>query len=230
MNQNIKTGGNNFKRYYNRKIMLKFLLRFGILIFLIFFFSLYVLSVLKGKEEGLILVGKYSFSYIKSGSMEPTYKVGTVVFTKKEDSYGYGDVITYITENPDKTSEEKYLYYTHRIVGVGDYYSTRGDNITNSKDEDQVYQENIIGKVIGKSYILGRILLFCKLIPAKYFYAAMIFCLTFIIALLLILKTNLNELPLEKKIDYNNKLIRKRIQDLEDGKVLDDESKLIDLK
>ena len=56
------------------------------------------------KEGGLRLLT------VMSGSMEPAFKMGSLIFVRPSQSYQVGQVVTRKTDNPDRT-------ITHRIVG-----------------------------------------------------------------------------------------------------------------
>ena len=78
---------------------------------------------------------------VLSGSMEPTYKVGSIIYYKKipEKELNEGDVITFITSNNKMVS--------HRIVNIDNgLIETKGD-ANNISDVNKIRYENIIGKV-----------------------------------------------------------------------------------
>ena len=76
---------------------------------------------------------------ILSGSMKPTYDIGTIIYTKKVDSEKIkkGDIITYVVNGE---------YVSHRVDDIIDNeYVTKGD-ANSSADIVKVKYENIIGK------------------------------------------------------------------------------------
>ena len=76
---------------------------------------------------------------ILSGSMEPTYDVGTIIYTKKVDKEEIkkNDIITFISENK---------YVSHRVNDITDNgYVTKGD-ANNVDDILTVKYEDIVGK------------------------------------------------------------------------------------
>ncbi len=83
---------------------------------------------------------------VLSGSMAPTYPIGTLVVVKPSDSIAMGDVITYQLESgkPDVV--------THRVVGLGfshegePRYTTRGD-ANEVSDRSQVLPVQVRGEV-----------------------------------------------------------------------------------
>ena len=78
---------------------------------------------------------------VLSGSMEPTYKTGSIIYYKKIElkNLKEKDVITYETKN--KT------FVSHRIVSIdGDFIETKGD-ANDVPDVNKVHYENVKGKV-----------------------------------------------------------------------------------
>lgn len=87
-----------------------------------------------------LIVG-YHPVVILTGSMSPTYKVGTIVYYKQveESKLKVGDAITF-KNNADAT-------VTHRLNKIEDgLYETKGDaNVT--PDVEKIAYQNILGKV-----------------------------------------------------------------------------------
>jgi signal peptidase len=84
--------------------------------------TLGILIYLSGKTD----LNGWRLLIVKSGSMEPTIKTGSLIFVKKEDSYQKGDVVTF---GPVTRPE---LLITHRIEEVIDqedrkFIKTKGD-------------------------------------------------------------------------------------------------------
>ena len=109
-----------------------------------------------------ILFG-YKPLVVLTGSMEPTYKVGSVVYYKKvpETELKVGDVISFKYERVD--------YITHRIHAIENgHYTTKGD-ANNTPDSKQITYQDIHGKV-GKIYlpVVGHAVTFIN----KHFYLA----------------------------------------------------------
>lgn len=116
----------------------------------------------------------YNLIVIKSGSMEPTIKTGSVTIIQKNDKYDKGDIITYQKGQKDLV--------THKITqvfseGVDASYKTKGDN-NNAEDMLLVNKSNVIGKTLFAIPYLGWVVGFLKtkigviiliLIPAGYF-------------------------------------------------------------
>ena len=102
----------------------------------------------------------YSVFSVESPSMEPEYMTGDLVFVKLVDAseINRGDVITF------RRSDKQELIITHRVVSYIDvdgerFFTTLGDNnhdIINDWEKN-FSQDLLIGKVTGKSVILGKI-------------------------------------------------------------------------
>ena len=91
------------------------------------------------------LVLGYKPVVVLSGSMEPTYKTGSVIYYKSvpQEELKVGDTITFTSKNNNLVS--------HRIVSIENgLYETKGD-ANNVSDMDKVSYENIKGKVYEKS-------------------------------------------------------------------------------
>ena len=101
----------------------------------------------------LPITGNIKFLNVKSGSMEPTIKMGSIVLVKPVNSYKIGDIVTFgkITKTQAPT--------THRIfdikVNAGQpFYITKGD-ANNAPDQKETSQKEIIGKVFLNMPYLG---------------------------------------------------------------------------
>ena len=111
---------------------------------------------------GMRLVGVQVYSVI-SGSMEPEYPVGALIYVKEVDpaEVKVGDVITFVLSND--------MPATHRVIAIdaeNQHFYTRGDanfNIDETTGE-KIYTEdppvhfkNLIGKPIFKIPFLGYV-------------------------------------------------------------------------
>lgn len=100
---------------------------------------------------------------VKSGSMEPKIKTGSLVIDKIENNYRIGEVITYKKiENPSEN-------ITHRIVDIEyqnfiQLFTTQGD-ANSSPDSEKVTQDRIIGKVVFQIPYFGYVVSFAKTLP-----------------------------------------------------------------
>jgi signal peptidase len=108
---------------------------------------------------------------VKSGSMQPTIKVGDLVavqsqkgFATPQDvvipKYKIGDIIAF------KNQVDPKIVTTHRIVSRETkdgrvYYQTRGD-ANNSSDNNVVLEENIIGRADYSVKGIGKLFTFAK--------------------------------------------------------------------
>jgi len=92
------------------------------------------------------LPGNYRVMVVKSGSMEPTIKTGSVVVVKPEKNYQIGDIITFgpFSKNHPPTTHR---IYDIKIAGSKTFYITKGD-ANNAPDQKEISQEDILGKVI----------------------------------------------------------------------------------
>ncbi|MBQ9413567.1 MAG: signal peptidase I [Clostridia bacterium] len=102
----------------------------------------------------------YSFGRVVSGSMEPEIPTGSFILSRKTpaEELAVGDVILFYSDDPDIPSG---LPVAHRIVQVqiagGQYeFETKGD-ANKVQDQYPARAENVIGKVIGWSPLLGTI-------------------------------------------------------------------------
>lgn len=108
-----------------------------------------VLTVISSRASGgePQLFG-YQFKSVLSGSMEPTFKTGSVIAVEKlEDTKALqkGDIITF------KQDEQNLV--THRIIevieqGEARMFRTKGDN-NEEADRNPVLSENVVAKYTG---------------------------------------------------------------------------------
>ena len=126
----------------------------------------------------LLLVGARLFGIqvysVVSGSMEPEYPVGSLIYVKKvtPDEVQIGDVITFVLSN--KTPA------THRVINIDretQLFYTQGDaNFKiNEKTGEKEYLEdapvhfnNLIGKPIFKIPVLGYVAYYIQHPPGMY--------------------------------------------------------------
>ncbi|AZU65044.1 signal peptidase I SipW [Neobacillus mesonae] len=112
---------------------------------LIFMIFVVISSKASGGEPNFL---GYQLKTVLSGSMEPTFKTGSIIAVKPvedKNNLNKGDVITFlIAENQ---------MATHRIIDVikNDnqvMYETKGDNNDNA-DQDPVIAQNVVAKYTG---------------------------------------------------------------------------------
>lgn len=116
-----------------------------IICFIIFLVSCCYQKI-KSPFENIFPISMYK---IQSGSMLPEIEVGEIVVLCKSNKYKEQDIITYKMDNS--------YFITHRIIKITkDGYITKGD-FNNTLDESIVMEEQIQGKVIFHSKLLGKI-------------------------------------------------------------------------
>lgn len=105
------------------------------LVFIILIALLLVISIFP-------ITGNYKVLVVKSGSMEPAIKTGSLVVSRPAETYAVGDIITF---RYGETS------ITHRIqeknlVNGGLNYVTKGD-ANKGSDRNEIMPNEIIGRV-----------------------------------------------------------------------------------
>ncbi len=105
----------------------------------------------------------YTVEIIKSGSMKPTIKQGSLIVVKPEEHYNKGEIVSFTGHS--KTND----YVTHRITKVekqngGREYYTKGD-ANEIPDQGTVKDYEIIGKLWLNIPYLGSAIEFSKTIP-----------------------------------------------------------------
>lgn len=124
--------------------------------------------ILAALLAGARLIGLQVFTVL-SGSMEPTYHVGAIIYVKEVDpaTLQVGDAITFmLSEN---------TVATHRIIEVipdeNDpnvlRFRTKGDN-NDIEDTNPVHCNNVLGKVVGTIPLLGYVSNFVQNPPGTY--------------------------------------------------------------
>ncbi len=105
---------------------------------------------------------------VLSGSMEPTYHVGSLIYVQKTDpkDVQVGDPITFVLN-------EQLTVATHRVVGIDVdeqgviRFQTKGD-ANASADGNKVHQNNLIGKPVFTIPYLGYVATFIQNKPGMY--------------------------------------------------------------
>lgn len=136
---------------------------------------------------GSRLVGFRVFTVI-SGSMEPTYSVGDLIYVKEVDAEEIkaGDPITFVLN-------ENLVVATHRVVKIdaeNQHFYTKGD-ANDTPDADPVHFNNLIGKPIFAVPYLGYVSDWIQHSPGTY--------ITIAIAVMLILAMFLPDLFKKKE-------------------------------
>lgn len=118
-----------------------------------------LLTVVLTKPGEAPQIGGYTVLRITTGSMEPEYKIDTLILVKnvEPDTIKSNDVISFYSKDPALDGAVN----THRVVEVekdGDHwiYITKGDanNVVDAYTVDAKY---LIGKVVASSLILGKL-------------------------------------------------------------------------
>jgi signal peptidase len=111
----------------------------------------------------LLLLTTFSLSYkykllaVRSGSMRPAIREGSLILAIKKDNYKKGEIIAYkIADN----------IITHRIYAIeasggARLYTTKGD-ANNKPDDKPIGNNQILGKVDLIVPALGKLVLFTK--------------------------------------------------------------------
>lgn len=98
--------------------------------------------------------GNYKIFTVQSGSMEPKIKTGSLIFTKSNDSYRVGDVITRRTLDANSTITHRIIEEKKQEKTGQSVFVTKGD-ANDSEDSEIVSPESIVGKVIFTVPYLG---------------------------------------------------------------------------
>lgn len=118
-----------------------------------------LLTVVLTKPGKAPQIGGYTVLRITTGSMEPEYKIDTLILVKnvEPDTIKSNDVISFYSKDPALDGAVN----THRVVEVekdGDHwsYTTKGDanNVVDAYTVDAKY---LIGKVVASSLVLGKL-------------------------------------------------------------------------
>jgi len=110
------------------------------------FFTAVIVVVLALLVSLFPIFGGLKFFIVRSGSMAPAIKTGSVVMVKPEADYKIGDIISFSLD------EKNEIPTTHRIKEIKikngiQKFITQGD-ANNAPDMVEIEKENIIGKVI----------------------------------------------------------------------------------
>lgn len=118
-------------------------------LFIVSFIILYCLIITK-IQNPILTMFPINFFMIESGSMKPEIQIGEIVVVLKTKEYRKNDIITYLVNNS--------YFITHRIIELKEEgFITKGD-YNNIEDKNIVKIEDIKGKVIFHSRLLGIIL------------------------------------------------------------------------
>ena len=90
----------------------------------------------------------FGCAVVQSGSMEPTYHKGDLLFVKQQANYGVGDVVVY---------QSQALLVVHRIIAAyGDQIITQGDanNESDVPFSASLIKGSVVGCIIGIGYVV----------------------------------------------------------------------------
>lgn len=186
---------------YGKKVLIRNLFSFGSKVILLGIIlaisSLYIVISVMLNNPDKSLYG-FKMEIVKTGSMEPTIPVHSVVMIKKQDNYSMNEIINFIYKDQS---------YTHRIVEVGDgIYKTKGD-ANNVVDTETVNKEAIVGEVVYHSAALGNVLMYIRSVPIVLYCVIVGSVFLLITILLFSFKDSIIDLTDEEKIKYNTKSI-----------------------
>jgi signal peptidase len=154
MRSEIKSEKQQMARGFKKRSGKKALTAIGWILFLgiVIFLSTAIVSVNLARSRGEIpRIFGYSLFVVQSGSMEPTFNIGTVILCKKPyapDRLKAGNVVTF-------HSLAGYVV-THRIVeviskeGGSAAYHTKGDNPKNSVDQEVLTPDRVLAVFVAK--------------------------------------------------------------------------------
>lgn len=96
---------------------------------------------------------------VRSGSMEPAIRTGSIILVRAADTYHVGDIISIALKGDAKT-------ITHRVVAIhdtdsGPVFETKGDN-NEEADQEQVPARAVIGKTLFTIPWLGYIVAYAQ--------------------------------------------------------------------
>lgn len=123
-----------------------------IIIVIIIYNIILVIYTKNIKKEGKSFFGLSGY-VVTTGSMKPTLKIGDIVIAnEKEKEFYVGDIVVFKSKND--------LNVTHRITKKedGDIFLVEGDANLN-KEKEYISKKNIIGKVVFKFPVIGKVFL-----------------------------------------------------------------------
>ena len=127
--------------------------------FIVSFLIIYLLFVIVQRVTNNSSILGYRMFTIATGSMEPVYNVNDVILVKdiEPNTLKVGDDIAYLG-NRDAV---KGLVVTHRIIRIETFddnkvhYTLKGVN--NKYEDPSITEDQILGKVLGKVYVVNFI-------------------------------------------------------------------------
>ncbi len=172
--------------------------------FIVSFLIIYLLFVIVQRVTNNSSILGYRMFTIATGSMEPVYNVNDVILVKdiEPNTLKVGDDIAYLG-NRDAV---KGLVVTHRIIRIETFddnkvhYTLKGVN--NKYEDPSITEDQILGKVLGKVYVVNFINHVVKNIYGFFF---LVFC-----PLVLVIFLEIADTIIEAKVEKNElRLIEK---------------------
>ena len=125
------------------------------IIFIIVLFIL-IIAILQRTTNNEITLFGYRIFVVATGSMTPKYEVGDVLVSKEVDpaTIQVGDDIVY----KGKEGSFKDKIVTHQVIMIekeNDNYRIQTKGIANTKEDPEITQNEVIGKVIYKMGVLS---------------------------------------------------------------------------
>ena len=165
---------------------------------------LYLIFIIVQKFNGSGIAG-YRVLTIRTGSMEPEYKVNDVILVKSVDSseLNTGDVITYIADDSGK------MTITHRIISIVDNPDgtakiiTKGD--ANEVEDQSITSDKVLGKLTYKFKLYSFL---TRLVNNKYTFFFLIF-VPLVVTICLDIADNIMERE-RRKEQKNNPPLKRR--------------------
>ena len=123
------------------------------LIIILFAFNAYMFAARVAKGDKMPTVFGFGFASVGSGSMSDAVNEGDFIIIRSRKEYFTGDIITFYRDG---------AYITHRIISYADgSFRTKGD-ANDSADDFEVYEQDIVGKVVGVWRGFGNIIEFLQ--------------------------------------------------------------------
>ena len=172
--------------------------------FVIVLLSIYLLFVMIQRFTNNASILGYRVFTVATGSMEPVYNVNDVILVKDvvPSTLKVGDDIAYLG-NRDAV---KGLIVTHRIIKIEKlddgkvHYTLKGVN--NKYEDPSITEDQILGKVVGKTYVVSFINHVVKNIYVFFF---LVFC-----PLVLVIFLEIADTVIDMKLEKNElRLIEK---------------------
>lgn len=194
--------GCKMEKLLNNKV---FKVIYGIIkCFVIAFLVIYLLFVMIQRFTNNSSILGYRMFTIATGSMEPVYNINDVILVKdiSPSTLKVGDDIAYLG-NRDAVDG---LVVTHRIIRIETFednkvhYTLKGVN--NENEDPSITEDQILGKVVGKVYIVNFINHVVKNIYGFFF---LVFC-----PLVLVIFLEIADTIIDAKVERNElRLIEK---------------------